>query len=266
MVAKAATVLALAVSTFVGVASAQNSDGGPAPAPEVSSAPRGPQVAIPADFGLGTNILQIPAAAFTARGAGAVTTYLNLGYLGWNTAGDMWAPVFLPSGAAIDYLDVYYCDNNAGSSITFFLTRYEGYNDGNRVTNDIAFITSTDGTGTGCNYDFKLISPAHTVNNNVRYNGGGQYVINTQPSGTAGISFKAVDLWWRRQISPAPATASFVDVPVGAQFFQQIEALKASGITAGCASPAGGFCPNDPVTRGQMAAFLARALGLYWPF
>ncbi len=42
-----------------------------------------------------------------------------------------------------------------------------------------------------------------------------------------------------------------------------IEAIKAEGITVGCNPPANDrFCPNAPVTRGEMAAFLARALRL----
>lgn len=46
-------------------------------------------------------------------------------------------------------------------------------------------------------------------------------------------------------------------------FEADIEALAAAGITTGCNPPANTkFCPNDYVTRGQMAAFLARALDL----
>jgi len=42
-----------------------------------------------------------------------------------------------------------------------------------------------------------------------------------------------------------------------------IEAIAAEGITKGCNPPANDlFCPGDTVTRGQMAAFLVRALGL----
>jgi hypothetical protein len=37
----------------------------------------------------------------------------------------------------------------------------------------------------------------------------------------------------------------------------------ASGITAGCGG--GNFCPDNPLTRRQMAVFLAKALGLNWP-
>ncbi len=42
-----------------------------------------------------------------------------------------------------------------------------------------------------------------------------------------------------------------------------IEAVAAAGITRGCNPPANDrYCPSDVVTRGQMAAFLVRALGL----
>jgi hypothetical protein len=45
-------------------------------------------------------------------------------------------------------------------------------------------------------------------------------------------------------------------------FQADIEKLAAAGVTRGCNPPVNDmFCPNDAVTRGQMAAFLVRALG-----
>ena len=41
-----------------------------------------------------------------------------------------------------------------------------------------------------------------------------------------------------------------------------IEAIFAAGITTGCSVSPSLFCPTEPVTRGQMAAFLSRALDL----
>ncbi|VAV93410.1 hypothetical protein MNBD_ACTINO02-926, partial [hydrothermal vent metagenome] len=42
-----------------------------------------------------------------------------------------------------------------------------------------------------------------------------------------------------------------------------IEAIKDVGITKGCNPPLNDrYCPSDSITRGQMAAFLVRALGL----
>jgi hypothetical protein len=57
-------------------------------------------------------------------------------------------------------------------------------------------------------------------------------------------------------------TASFVDDDESI-FEADIEKLAAAGITLGCNPPDNDrFCPEEPVTREQMAAFLARAFGL----
>jgi len=48
-------------------------------------------------------------------------------------------------------------------------------------------------------------------------------------------------------------------------FENAIDKLKTAGVTEGCNPPANDlFCPDDPVTRGQMAAFLKRALGQFY--
>ncbi len=53
----------------------------------------------------------------------------------------------------------------------------------------------------------------------------------------------------------------FLDT-VGSVFEADIDWLAAEGITHGCNPPANTlFCPSDPVTREQMAAFLVRAMG-----
>jgi hypothetical protein len=62
-----------------------------------------------------------------------------------------------------------------------------------------------------------------------------------------------------------PPTPTFADVPTGHQFYGFIERLYEQGITGGCTGgppPAPLFyCPADPVTRRQMAAFLIGAFG-----
>ena len=63
-------------------------------------------------------------------------------------------------------------------------------------------------------------------------------------------------------MSQPPGTPTFNDVPVADFGFQYIEALAGSGITGGCGG--GNFCPDSPVTRRQMAIFIAKALGLSW--
>lgn len=53
----------------------------------------------------------------------------------------------------------------------------------------------------------------------------------------------------------------FADVASGSELSRDVSAIAQAGITEGCAQ-ADSFCPGDAVTRGQMATFFARALGL----
>src|SRR5437899_7664702 len=97
-----------------GSAIAQNSDhGGIAPSSGVRVSPEA-QISFAADFGTGTNILQIPAAAFTIR-SGPALTYASLGYLTFTGSTSLWAPVFLPAGASIAYPDAYYYHDGAAA-------------------------------------------------------------------------------------------------------------------------------------------------------
>jgi hypothetical protein len=59
--------------------------------------------------------------------------------------------------------------------------------------------------------------------------------------------------------SGAGGGRAFCDT-AGHAFQREIAAVAAAGIASGGAD--GCYRPNDPVTRGQMATFLARALGL----
>lgn len=62
---------------------------------------------------------------------------------------------------------------------------------------------------------------------------------------------------------PAVAADGFSDVAADHIFVTEIEWLAEEGITRGCNPPENDrFCPDDAVTRGQMAAFLVRALDL----
>ena len=61
----------------------------------------------------------------------------------------------------------------------------------------------------------------------------------------------------------AGTTTGFVDVDDADTFAEPIAWLQASGITRGCNPPVNdAYCPQAPVSRGQMAAFLTRALRL----
>jgi hypothetical protein len=66
-------------------------------------------------------------------------------------------------------------------------------------------------------------------------------------------------------VSPVPSCNGTVfddvnEASVGAAFCGFIEDFAARGITGGCGG--GNYCPDDPVTRGQMAVFMEAALGV----
>jgi hypothetical protein len=56
---------------------------------------------------------------------------------------------------------------------------------------------------------------------------------------------------------------NFLDVALGDPFFEFIGKLSARQVTLGCG--VGNYCPNDPVTREQMAVFILRARGEFNP-
>lgn len=243
----------------------------PAPSPEERRAMADRQLSdrvTPSAFGTSSfTIYQIPAAAFHGRASSATLDYQGTGLVQGNLTGyNYWAPVFLPTGALIYWIDLFACDSNASSHMTAYLTGYSGST--SPSTTDINPVSSTNigGCGYWASPFGSIFVPApHQVVNDVQYGNGYHYVINFSFGAADNTNrLKGVDLWWKRQISPAPATATFSDVPTSFTYFRAIEALAASGITGGCGGS--NFCPNGTVTRGEMAAFLARALGLHFPY
>nr|MCQ3807642.1 S-layer homology domain-containing protein [Acidimicrobiia bacterium] len=61
---------------------------------------------------------------------------------------------------------------------------------------------------------------------------------------------------------PATDTAGFADIDPTGTHTADINALAAANITTGCSTNPLRYCPDQPVTRAQMASFLTRALGL----
>jgi hypothetical protein len=63
-----------------------------------------------------------------------------------------------------------------------------------------------------------------------------------------------------RALNLPPATGNYFDDDAGRFYEASADRMFEAGITTGCGTRR--YCGEDPVTRGQMAAFLARALGL----
>ena len=169
--------------------------------------------------------------------------------------GPLYATVRVPSGALLTYLELDFYDTNATAAVylNLFDCSYRGVD-----CHLIDFVVSP-GSGGGGLESVDLTPHAYTMDNNSR-----ELVLVAQTTGNdATTVLNGAYVGYKLQISPAPATATFADVPTNYIYFRAIEALAASGITGGCGG--GNFCPNQNVTRGEIAAFLARALGLHFP-
>jgi hypothetical protein len=191
----------------------------------------------------------------------------------WTTGGSsfLYAPLpdDIPNGALITQVVFAVTDNNASENFTGQLCRFYTHSgDGANPAGDCPFTVSTSGApGDGEAFG----APNITLFRRTDVTGDGQpenvnWVLHYDGhlALDGSVQIHQVRVLWHRQISPAPASATFADVPTNFIYFRAIEALAASGITTGCATP-GNFCPNDNVTRGEMAAFITRALGLHWP-
>jgi S-layer homology domain len=230
-------------------------------------------------FGPDQHVVNIPFSQFFPAGTGDGTyaTDLNEGTR-WPTGGSNFLVAtidagLVPNGADLQQVAFYFSDDTGGIDRNF------------RGLVGLYWVDS-DGSNPGIDLPFEVLSlgaPGDTVlvadpNISVLYrrdydNDGTAEVVSytvIAQFGTDGeevydgsIKLRQVRLLFARQVSPAPAVASFGDVPTDHVFFQFIEALADSNITAGCGS--GNFCPDAALTRGQMAVFLAKALGLHWP-
>ena len=211
----------------------------------------------PDSFGLNRSVYSIPADNFipvdstTGWSFDAATT----GRLRTSGGSDWFnAPINLPSGAHIYEVEFEVYDNDPVDDISTWIGVYDGFFAGNATV--FTPIASTS-SAPGWTYIFNNVDVTIDNFNN-------SYVLQVAMKANSGQHIlRSGVVYYTLQVSPDPVTATFADVPVGHPQHQFVEALVAAGITAGCGG--GNYCPNNPVTRGQMAVFLSKLVGLYWP-
>lgn len=175
-------------------------------------------------------------------------------------SGDVFADaqVQVPSGALWESTRFWVSDTNAATDINLFLIRscLPVAGPGAPTNTILGSGASTGATG---NQTLVVTVIAGTVIDN-----NGCFYWERANFGVAGLILQKSRTQYRLQVSPAPVVATFPnDVPTTHPFFRFVEAMAASGLTGGCS--AGSFCPDTPVTRGQLSVFLSVALGLHFP-
>jgi hypothetical protein len=221
----------------------------------------------PATFGTADEVsYTIPAQDFgTANSSDGWTVSFGFpsttgGYLRYTTSSFAFfvAGVRLPAGAEVTRLQVSACDGSPTDQLGFFLGRVNEPPDTGAEPVTLNGTTGAAATP-GCGFFEVGVDPA--VAPLIIDNVNNTYVVVL--SNDSATTFSAARVFYRLRVSPAPSTATFGDVPPTHPFFRFIEALVASGITAGCSAAPPLYCPDDLLTRGQMAVFLSKALGLH---
>jgi S-layer homology domain len=219
-------------------------------------------------YGPGDQVLTIGAAEF--RLTAMFPTYIDSdGYLYFYAHSIHWAPLSLPEGALLEKMCIYVNDTDPDFEIQAVLVAVKLVpgGEGPWFGFDVGNIAASSAD---IGYDYHCSSPfSYTLRGRTDIDGDGisdavaYYVYAEVPlSLENSLGLGGVQIAWKRQVSDPPPTPTFSDVPPSDPAFQHIEALVASGITAGCAG--GNFCPDANLTRRQMAVFLAKALGLNW--
>src|SRR5262245_9551809 len=168
------------------------------------------------------------------------------------------ASLDLPAGAQLVGLELEGCDTNVAQHVTAYLFRHASPSGSNF---QLGSVTTGDPGTPGCAF---FGGPANLPAGQFVDNANNNYFVRAELSATdSTTSLGAVRVYYKLRVSPGPATATFADVPTSAGIFRFVEALVAAGITGGCGG--GNYCPDTPVTRGQMAVFLSSALGLHFP-
>lgn len=171
------------------------------------------------------------------------------------TSGFFECGIQVPSGSQITRVEIEGCDTSATAEINVTLIRTTTTAGGGGVFGTVATGVAA---APGCALTGLNLATPEVVTNGTR-----KYFLQITTGNTAATQLAAVRVFYRLQVSAAPATATFPnDVPTTHPFFRFVEAMAASGITGGCGT--GSFCPDTAVTRGQMAVFLSTALGLHF--
>jgi hypothetical protein len=211
-----------------------------------------------ATFGPGTQDLWVIASKFAASDT-AWNPSVS-GFWAVTSPAVIQAAVELPAGALITRISCYYRDVDVTTGPAAFVYLRKGsYNK----------LTNTPSIGQiGVSLQSGLHNGHHVAtavfNETIRYRVGDFQDYYTLFGGMVpDVGFRGCRIEWKPQVTPAPASATFADVPTNHPYFRFVEALSASGITGGCGG--GLYCVNSPITRGEMAVFLAAALGLHFP-
>jgi hypothetical protein len=223
-----------------------------------------------AQFGTKELTTVIPTSSF--QPSSSAFGYFNEGFTYYQvTSGNpaiFIAPVDVPVGGRVNQVCALVRDDDAAGEV---LIDFSAVELGGAATGPSVTALGSLGSGGSQTPHYESLCVAPPLNTTVRAFGDADgdhvnqylsYRIAISLKASSNLAFGGAFVKWQRQQASAPVTNTFADVPTDFLFFRAIENLAAAGITGGCTP--GNFCPNGNITRGEAAAFFAKALGLYF--
>jgi hypothetical protein len=165
-------------------------------------------------------------------------------------------PIHLPAGASMQYMRIYYYATSTAVSISVGLYKANA--------GALTLIAGASPPPVVTNVSYSVGPFSETVDGAAPSGSTYHVLAFMNKAGAAVTGIHKVDIHYKLQVSPPPAVATFSDVPTTYWAYPFIEAFAAAGITGGCG--AGNFCPDNTVTRAEMAVFFAKALGLHYEY
>ncbi len=154
-----------------------------------------------------------------------------------------------PIGGNINGFEIDACNTSLTAPLTATVFTTDDF--GNNTTIVAGPLTVPANSGCG---PFEV-----TITPPVAITDGAHWVVDVETgAGDNTTSFSGVKLTYDLAGFNFAPTPYFADVPASSPIFPFVQKMFELGVTAGCGG--GLYCPNSPVTRGQMSVFIVKSV------
>jgi hypothetical protein len=176
--------------------------------------------------------------------------------------------VSVPPNGGVENLSYNVQIGGSSSSISQQSACFYSFPNGTAVfipADSLSYSIQTNTNLNGCQWNAYSDSPSWLTLNNAFSSGTGMFSYTVTPNDTgfdrtANIFIGSQQLTLTQRFT----SAEFADTPPSATFFDAANLMLLAGVTDGCVQSSGPstglFCPNNNVTRQEMAAFIVRAV------
>ncbi len=161
------------------------------------------------------------------------------------------AEIHPPNGAILNQVEFDGCNRNSAITQVVEGALWDTDTFGNDQTPIAGPVMISPNPSAPCQAVVATI-PGYTVDNTNRH----LIVQVTTSAGDDTTSFSGIKVMYNQSLFSFSSLPAFADVPPSSPIFPYVQWMFANGITAGCGG--GNYCPNSPVTRGQMSVFFTK--------